>query len=441
MKLSSQMSTGLGTEPEINDMEYSAPTNKGSFVVNKEMSIHSRIFTIIFLLSAFYVLFTPSTVFSDDMMSNESIILLKKLVENNSGTGNISGQDKMRSLLIPEFEKLGLAVTIHPAKNGRKVLSCQLPDSAPSILFIGHMDTVFPEDSDFKTYCEKGDSIIGPGVIDMKGGIVLMLDILKAVTPDIQKEVLVVLNDDEETGSRVSKEVIQPLLKNIRYALVFEPGLSDGSFISSESGIKWINLAVKGRAAHAGLEPDLGVNACLELANKITAISNLTDDSKHLTVNVGVVSGGTAPNVVCEHAQARIDIRYVERDDLNDLMNKITEITNTVTVYSKRNGLPATATLTPVVEMPSLKPDSTKELVTIAQEVAAKLELDFDHQHVGYGSDGNHLSTLSQGINILVGLGPYGGGMHTDSEFLSKKAYLKRLRLDVALLKRLAQMR
>lgn len=391
------------------------------------------------LLSVFLLIFSFEAAFADNFVSDESRLLLKKLVETNSGTENISGQDKMRSLLIPEFKKLGFAETLHATKKGRKVLSFKFPDSKPFILYMGHVDTVFPENTDFKDYQEKGDKIIGPGVIDMKGGIVLMLDVLKSVSPDIRKNVLIILNDDEEVGSFESKEVYIPLVRDIRYALIFEPGLNDGTFISSESGVKWISLEVKGRASHAGLEPDLGVNACLELAKKITAISELTDYSKKLTVNVGVISGGTKPNVVCENALARIDIRYVDRADLENAINRIREITNTSSVFSKRNNEPTTATLKHVIELPSLKPDSTRELIKITRQVAEKLGMDFKHQHVGYGSDGNYLSALPQLINILVGLGPYGEGMHTNTEYLSKKSYAERLELNIALLKKLLE--
>ncbi|MCP4353352.1 MAG: M20 family metallopeptidase [Desulfobacterales bacterium] len=407
--------------------------------MKKSKTMQVSALATILLLPVFLLFFSLNTAFAENIISQESRLLLQKLVETNSGTKNISGQDNMRSVLVPEFNDLGFAETLHPAKKGRKVLSFKFPDSKPYILFMGHTDTVFPENSEFKTYQEKGDRIIGPGVIDMKGGIVLMLDVLKAVPPVIRKNVLIILNDDEEVGSFESKEVYTPLVNDIRYALVFEPGLKDGTFISSESGIKWLDLEVKGRASHAGLEPDLGVNACLELANKITAISALTDYSKKLTVNAGVISGGIKPNVVCENAMAKIDIRYVEKDDLNNVIGKIREITNTVTVFSKRNNEPTTASLKPVLEMPSLKPASTREMIKITGEVAAKLDMDFKHQHVGYGSDGNYLSALPQVINILVGLGPYGEGMHTDSEYLSQDAYVKRLKLTIALLKRLVQ--
>ncbi len=391
------------------------------------------------LLFIFLLIFSFEAALADNFISDESRVLLKKLVETNSGTENISGLDKMRSLLVPEFKKLGFAETFHTTKKGRKVLSFSFPDSKPFILYMGHVDTVFPENTNFKNYIEKADKIIGPGVIDMKGGIVLMLDVLKSVSTDIRKNILIIFNDDEEVGSFESKEVYIPLVKDIRYALIFEPGLNDGAFISSESGVKWIDLEVKGRASHAGLEPDLGVNACLELAKKIIAISELTDYSKKLTVNVGVISGGIKPNVVCEKALARIDIRYVSREDLANTISNIQKITNTNSVFSKRNHEPATAALKFVVELPSLNPDSTRELIRTTRQVAEKLGMAFKHQHVGYGSDGNYLSALPQSINILVGLGPYGEGMHTSNEYLLKKSYTERLELNIALLKKLAE--
>ncbi len=387
------------------------------------------------LVMGLFLIFGSNTVLSDAFINQDSRMLLKKLVETNSGSQNKKGLDKMRSILIPEFKKLGYTETIHSTKKGRKVLMFEYPGSNPHILYMGHVDTVFPQKTEFKQYQDKGDKIIGPGIIDMKAGIVLMLDILKSVDVKTRKKVKIILNDDEEVGSFESSQVYIPLVKDIRYALVFEPGLSDGSFISSESGVKWINLEVKGRASHAGLEPDLGVNACVELAKKIISISELTDYSRKLTINVGVISGGTKPNVVCENATARIDIRYVDRNDLATTMNNITKISNTSHVYSIRNNEPTTSELKPVIELPSLNYSSSKEIVKIAEKVATDYGMDFKHQHVGYGSDGNYLSVLPQSIKILVGLGPYGKGMHTNTEQLYKKSYRERLQFNIALLK------
>ena len=171
----------------------------------------------------------------------------------------------------------------------------------------------------------------------------------------------------------------------------------------------------------------------------MVAINDLTDYSKKLTINIGVISGGSKPNVVCENARAGIDIRYVEPQDLNAAINKIEKITNTSFLFSKKYNEPTKAILTPVVELPSLKPASTLEMVKIVRQVSENLGIEFHHQHVGYGSDGNHLSVLPQGIHILVGLGPYGKGMHTDTEYMLTKSYAERLVLNIALLEKLAR--
>lgn len=404
--------------------------------MKKSKRIQTGVSVSVFL---FLLLFCAEAAVARKYISDDSLSLLKQLVEINSGTENLAGQEQMRALLIPEFKKLGFAETVHITKKGRKVVSFKMPGAEPAILYMGHVDTVFPENSQFQHFEDRGDKIYGPGVIDMKGGIVLMLDILKSVRPDLRKNVLVILNDDEEIGSFESKEVYSRMVKDIRYALIFEPGLENGAFISSESGVKWLTLEIKGRASHAGLEPDLGVSACTELAEKMVAINKLTDYSKKLTVNIGVISGGTKPNVVCENATARIDIRYVDRRSLEQTVAKIQEITNTSTIFSKRYNEPTSATMTPVIELPSLNPGSTTEMVRIARQTSIDLGMGFSHQHVGYGSDGNYLSALPQGIHILVGLGPYGQGMHTDTEHLLKKSYAERLAFNIVMLKRLSK--
>ena len=203
--------------------------------------------------------------------------LLEKLVNINSGTRNIDGLDANRQVLIPEFEKLGFEVTTHDLKDGHKLLSMVVPGSKPEVLLMGHIDTVFKKDSDFQKFEVRGDRIYGPGVIDMKAGIVLMLDLLKRFKNTGQLgKFIVIINDDEEIGSPYSKDLVKKLVAGVKTGLVFEPGLPGGAVVTSHSGVYWLTLSVEGKAAHAGLEPEKGINACLELSEKVVRISKLS---------------------------------------------------------------------------------------------------------------------------------------------------------------------
>lgn len=350
--------------------------------------------------------------------------LLKSLVNKNSATNNPEGLRNVRAKLAQELTNRGLELQ-DLDNNGRHVLVAKRTGQNPKILFMGHMDTVFNVDDPFNSFVEERDVFRGPGVIDMKGGLVLMLNLWDQLPESAQNQILFIINDDEEIGSASSKSLYLPLVSGIKYALIFEPGLDDAAYVSSQSGVKWINLNIKGQAAHAGTDHQKGINACSEAAFKASRIHNLTDYSKNLTVNVGVMSGGSKPNVVCEASQIRLDIRYKEAADLEDMLREIQVINDTAYVHSAESGEATSSQVEEVVQMPSFPPASSEKIIEKAAESALEHQHDFQHRHVGYGSDGNHLSQLP--IQILVGVGPYGGGMHTQEEFMNINSYNDRL--------------
>lgn len=358
--------------------------------------------------------------------------LLQDLVDINSDTRNLPGLAAVRQLLIPRFEALGLRVTRHPVGQGREVLSFDTGSSAPKVLLVGHIDTVFAADNPFRQLREEGDRLIGPGVIDMKGGIVLLLNVLS----DLRRQgpldgIRVVLNDDEEIGSPHSKEMLRTLARGIPYGLVFEPGLEDGAVVNSQSGVRWMRLTAKGKAAHAGLEPQNGINACVELAHKVTQVAALAKPERGLTVNPGVIEGGTKANVVCEKASVTVDVRFRDLADWHGVASGLEDIRGHSHVVNHHLQQGTTAELQQLADMPPLPESSTRGLVQRAEAVARSLGQGFRARGVGYGSDGNHLAET--GMQLLVGVGPYGGGMHSDTEFMRLSAYSERLALMTAL--------
>jgi len=359
--------------------------------------------------------------------------LLEKIVSINSGTRNVEGLDAVRQVLVPEFEKLGMEVTVETLADGHKLLWSAVPGSDPEILFMGHIDTVFPKDSPFQQFEIKGDRIYGPGIIDMKGGIVLMIDLLKAFKETNQLDkFMVIINDDEEIGSPYSNARVKELASRVRSGLVFEPGLPDGAVVTSHAGVHWVTLTVEGKAAHAGLEPQNGISACVELSDKVGRLSKLSEPDKNILVNVGVIKGGTKPNVVCETAEAGIDIRFVEQDDLEQTLKRIQTIADEMVVYNELLAAGPTASLETVVNLPSMPPARSQRLYELLEIAGEKTGQRVSGQHVGYGSDGGTLAEA--GIDVLVGVGPYGGGMHTDDEFLVVSTYEERRDLAKALI-------
>jgi glutamate carboxypeptidase len=359
--------------------------------------------------------------------------LLEEIVAINTDTRNTEGLARLRDVLVPRFEALGLKAVRHRIEPGREVLSFEVPDAKPDLLLLGHLDTVFPPTSTFRSVRWEADRVHGPGVIDMKGGVVLMLNVLERLrgTRQLQR-VRVVLNDDEEIGSPHSKHVIRKLAAGLTYGLVFEPGLEDGAFVSSQSGVRWLRLTSIGKAAHAGLEPENGIDACLDLAHKVRAVTGLAEPAKGLTINPGVIEGGTKPNVVCEKASVTLDVRFRDASDWQRVSSAIDEIAERSDVFNPRLQQGTKTEKTLLAEMPMLPSAITDELVQHVQALSPLVGQKVTARGVGYGSDGNHLADI--GIRLLVGVGPYGGGMHSDKEFMLLNSYRERLELLIGLI-------
>ena len=383
------------------------------------------------LLALAVVLLTGSVAVSAETATGWQA-LLERIVNINSGTQNVEGLDAVREVLIPEFEKLGLKADVHDLGEGHKLLAMAVPGGEPEVLLMGHIDTVFKRESPFQSFKVDGDRIYGPGIIDMKAGVVLILELLRAFEgTDRLKKVLVILNDDEEIGSPYSRVLVKDLVAGVKTGLVFEPGLPGGGVVTSHSGVRWLTLTVHGKASHAGLEPEKGINACVELSHKAVEISKLTDYGKKLTVNVGVIEGGTKPNVVCENATARIDMRFVEREDEKRTLGKIQDITDKQYVYNDHLQAAPSATLETIVAIPSMPRSHTERLYGLLEIAGESIGQTVTGSHVGFTSDANHLADT--GMDLLVGLGPYGEGMHTESEFLTVSTFDERLELTEAL--------
>jgi glutamate carboxypeptidase len=371
-------------------------------------------------------------------LSAGTLGFLKKLVDTNSGTENIDGQEKVRKLIKAEFAKHKLNVeeiAVTNAQNQeRKILRLQKSGSSGEIVLLGHIDTVFSTTSTFQKLRIDGDKISGPGIIDMKGGIALINEILSNLSESELNRVQIILNDDEEVGSGASKAKLLELTKNAKSILVFEPGLPDASVVTSQSGVAWYNLVVNGKAAHAGLEPEKGFSACTELSYKIVQAAKLSDLVNGINVNPGVIEGGTKPNIVCEKASVRLDLRFKKLKQLTDLENALTKITKTIYIKTPIDFTPS-ASLTQVAKLSPLTEEKSAKIFSVFSSVAKALSLSAKSSHVGYGSDGNNLSTGE--ADILVGVGPYGGGMHTENEFMSAKSFAEREKLVTAFIKEL----
>lgn len=356
--------------------------------------------------------------------------LLKEIVEINSGTLNKKGIEAVMEKLAPEFEKLGFKSEILGAGQGRKVQYFKFKGAQPKVILIGHVDTVFEPTSSFQNFKKEGTWLNGPGVMDMKGGIVLMLNALSDIKdPEILKHVAVALNDDEEIGSPQSAPVLRELAKGVPYGLVYEPtNLSKNHVTTSQAGARWIDLTVKGKAAHSGTEHAKGRNACVELGRKMIELSKLTNYKKNLTVNPGVIHGGAKANIVCEEATVRFDIRFVDQKDLDRTLKAVEKI-------AAESKYGTVSTLKEVVRIPHLPKSATDELFIKAHSIAQKLGFKLEREHMGGASDANQLAPT--GMKLLVGMGPWGHGAHSTEERMDTTSYEQRKNLSIELIKQL----
>jgi glutamate carboxypeptidase len=305
------------------------------------------------------------------------------------------------------------------------------PGHEPAILLLGHFDTVWP----LHTIAEMpvardGDRLTGPGVFDMKAGIAVALAAMRALKANDMRHpaIRMLWTTDEEIGSATSRGDIEAFARLSRAVLVLEPSLPGGALKTARKGCGQYDLIVDGVAAHAGLDPAKGVSAIHELATQIREIEQLTDLSTGVTVNVGIVEGGTRPNVVAARARAVIDARALTVADAERVDHVLRRL------QPMRAG--ARLTLQGGFERPPMeRSPEIERLFELARDVAGELGRTLEEGSAGGGSDGNFTAAL--GVPTLDGLGAVGDGAHASHEHVIVSELPWRAALVAGLLSRL----
>jgi glutamate carboxypeptidase len=282
------------------------------------------------------------------------------------------------------------------------------------ILALGHSDTVYPMGTLVRMpFREKDGRLWGPGVFDMKGGIAFFVYAMRALKElDIacKRSVLLQLNSDEEIGSPSSRPLTELEARRSVAVLVLEPSAgAEGKVKTGRKGVGDYTVTVRGKAAHAGLDFAAGANAIVELARQIETIAGFTELDRGLTVNPGIISGGTRTNVVAEMAQVEVDFRISRSEDANRLEKKFQKLKP----FDKRCSI----TVSGGLNRPPL--ERTREVVGLfrkARALAAEIGVDLGETSVGGGSDGNLTAAL--GVPTLDGIGAVGDGAHTPAEYI-----------------------
>lgn len=342
--------------------------------------------------------------------------LIEKLVNIDSGSTNKVGVDKIGKILIEEYKQIGFTIEVKENKDfGNNILIKHKEAMKPEILLIAHMDTVFPIGTAAeRPFTIKNGLAFGPGVADMKASQVTLLYAMKYLYEKkdaAMKNVIIILNSDEEIGSPTSRELIEEISKNVKYALVMEPARKDGSIVSSRRGGGRYTLHVHGRSAHSGVAPEEGRSAIEELAYKTIKLNHLTDHEQGISVSVGIVEGGDAVNMIPDSATGYVDVRVESDEQSLEIAKKIESICSVPDVPG------TTIDLEGGITRPPMEPDEkNQKLLEIVKEVGNSFGLIVTDSHTGGGSDASFPSHL--GVATIDGVGPIGGKLHNEGEYL-----------------------
>lgn len=359
---------------------------------------------------------------------------LEKLVNIDSGTTNIEGVTKVAKKLQKYFEEAGFfseTVFLDEAV-GNGVFATNAPNAKEyDVLLVGHIDTVFAKGECAKRpFKVEGDKAYGPGVADMKDGDLIILWALSKLDKDTLKKVkiAVCLNPDEETGSTHSSEWIDSYALKSKYALIYEGQRVLGEYTSKRKGISHIDINLTGVGAHAGFCPEKGrsaINAMAQCINRINALAN-----ENVTVNFGVIQGGTIANAIAEQCSARIDVRFWNQTQWTEFFEKFKK------EFETPFGKDIKAEYKVLLLNPAMEEgDKTQELKDKISDLGKAFGIKSTYIKSGGVSDGNHISQTK--IPVIDGLGGVGGDAHTTREWLDLTSIEKKVDLSVAFIKSL----
>jgi glutamate carboxypeptidase len=329
--------------------------------------------------------------------------LLRELVEIESPTYS-PGVRRVAEVCARELEKLGA----RPRFLDGDHLVAEVDGDGPPLLLVGHTDTVWPEGTlATMPFQVESDRAHGPGVYDMKGCLVVLFEAIRLAGDRRRRALRVFLTADEEMGSRTARTHLEREAHGCAAALVVEPPGASGNLKTARKGLGRFRLTITGRPAHAGTNRHEGVSAVEELAHQVLALHDLNDEERGISVNVGVVRGGTSENVVAAEAEAQIDVRVRRHEDREQVEATLAALEPRLEGASLEVGGGWTR--------PPLEPSAGAERLFVkAREHGRELGLELEAESSGGGSDGNIVGAV--GVPVLDGLGVEGGGAHAPDE-------------------------
>lgn len=350
---------------------------------------------------------------------NEMLAFIRTLVELESPSGDETGSRAVVDLLAKTARDIDGVASVEriesPGYGEHLLVRAFTGDDSTlgAIMLVGHTDTVHVRGSlRRRPWRAEGNRVYAPGIFDMKANCALALEALRAcstlkLTP--RREVVLILTCDEETGSETGRALIEAQARDASYALVLEPPATGGHVKTGRKGTGIFAMEIEGCAAHAGLEPEKGASAILELARQVERLHAMNDLATGISVNVGVVKGGTRTNVVAAHARADIDMRFSTLMEGKRVENEILRLRP----FDERTRIHVSGGIN---RPPLERTEKVLSLYKHAKRIAAVLGFELGEAQVGGASDGNFIAALD--LPVLDGLGIDGDGAHAAHEHI-----------------------
>jgi len=359
--------------------------------------------------------------------------MLEQLVNMESPSTDKMLVDRFARFVGSQFEAIGGAVDYIPVKRFGDHLRVKFPGkTSEKILLLGHTDTVFPVgEVARRPFLITNGTATGPGVFDMKAGIVIMWSAVRAlrnIGNPLEHAITVLLTSDEEVGSTTSRTLLESEAHSARAVLVLEPSLPGGVLKTSRKGVGRFTIKAIGRSAHAGVDPAKGINAIEEIARQVLSIQSMTNAGLGTGVTVGVIQGGTRSNVVPAEAAIEVDVRVASNDEA---------LRMTTALHALQPQLSgARLEIRGAINRPPMeRTTDTARLFELARSIGTELGIDINEGSTGGASDGNFTSAL--GIPTLDGLGAVGDGAHSIDEFVEITSLPHRAALIAGLIQRI----
>ncbi len=357
----------------------------------------------------------------------EMLELLEILVNTDSGSRDKTNVDALGNKLKKCWMEIGFVVEdfIYNDVGNCLIARYNIDKSDKKVVLMGHFDTVFSKgETVHRPFKIAGSRAYGPGVGDMKGGLVSMFYAVKALKSVgcLIGPISIVLNSHEEIGSIFSRNIIIDESKNAGIVINVEPARANGAVVTGRKGYALLNVFAKGKAAHSGSEPQKGANAILEIAHRIIELQSFNNFREALTINVTMVSGGHTNNVIADKATAVFDIRFVKLDDLNNLHNCIIQLFDKTKIAGTECSLDQK-----IMFFPMERKENVLSAYKLVCKSAKEIGINIDEAFSGGSSDAGF--TSQNGIPTICGMGPIVGNPHSVSEYMEIPSMAMRCKL------------